>query len=53
VSTRELPTFVAGCKMPSFHGMDVAEASRRIEAEVSNERFLEALARYFEKGGRG
>lgn len=47
-----LPKFEAGARMPSFHSMDTAEGLRRIQAEASNARFLEALGRYFDNGGR-
>lgn len=47
------PMIVAGCRMPSFEAIDLAERTRRVEAEIANQRFLEALGRYFDNGGRG
>jgi len=44
--------YFAGCNMPSAKSIELADYNARVRAEASNEQFVDALRRYFEKGGR-
>ena len=47
------PLYAAGCRMPSDHNITTQDYARVVDAQVGSERLLEAIMRYFEKGGRG
>lgn len=47
------PLYAAGCRMPSDDAISRMEAEQRMLARIANERFVEALGRYFANGGRG
>lgn len=51
-SFHRLPKFEAGCRMPDAHSIVQQDARHRTEAEIANDNFLAALARYFERGGK-
>lgn len=46
-----LPTFEAGCRMPTMRGIEMSEANFRAAAEIASERLLIALLRYGAKHG--
>jgi hypothetical protein len=39
--------------MPSDHNITNQDVAREMDARIGGERLLEAILRYFEKGGRG
>ena len=48
-----LPTHEAGCRMPSAGTIIAADNQRRFDAEEGSRKLLEAIQRYFSRGGRG
>lgn len=47
----EGPRIYAGCKMPSFAQISEQDALRRVQAEINNETFLQALYSYGARHG--
>jgi len=45
--------YTAGCRMPSDDGISRRDKEQRTEAEIANERFVEALLRCIRNGGAG
>jgi hypothetical protein len=45
--------YAAGCRMPSGHSITKADEFHRTDAEIRNERFVEALLQCIRNGGAG